>query len=175
MKKLLFFIALSMSFCASAAFAQRHKASPSPSINGTFRLYHPQKFRKFYNQVKIASLGKGKLKIGIDVVYPKLDEAGNPIVAAKREIEGIAILKGDTANFTSEEFASCSIMIKFLGQGIIAVLQESDPTDCGFGRRDMTTGNYRKISGARPKFKEDSATKIAESFTPKISDGAGRN
>jgi len=155
-----------MLFCAFDAFAQRRKPASLPGVNGTFRLYHPQKFKKFYNEVKIASLGKGKLKVGIDVVYPKLDEGGIPIIVAKREVEGYATLRGDTASFTSDQFASCSIMIKFLGQGVIAVLQESEPIDCGFGRRDVTTGNYRKINGAKPKFKDDLATKKVESSAP---------
>jgi hypothetical protein len=76
-------------------------------------------------------------------------------ISGKRQIEGTAQSKEYGNSFTSEEFASCSIMIKFIGQGMIAVLQESEPTDCGFGRKDLTTGNYRKISGAKPKFKDE--------------------
>ena len=167
MKKVFFILTLLMFFCVSAAFSQTRKTVRSTGgINGTFRLYHPQKFKKFYNEVKIFSLGKGKLRVGFDVVYPKLDSTGLPIIAAKREVEGIATVKGNTAIFSSEEFASCSIMIKFIGQGMIAVLQESEPLDCGFGSRDVTTGNYRKISGAKPKFKEDLATKTLGSSAP---------
>ena len=168
MKKVFFILALLLLLCVSMVFSQTRKtASVSGRINGTFRLYHPQKFKKFYNEIKISSIGKGKLRIGFDVVYPKLDETGSPIIGAKREIEGIATVKRDTATFTSEEFAGCSIMIKFIGQGMIAVLQESEPTDCGFGRRDVTTGNYRKISNAKLKFKEDLIIKTTETSTRK--------
>lgn len=164
MKKTSFVLILLLLSCISATFAQIRKSAPAPGVNGTFRLYHPQKFKKFYNEVKIASLGKGKLKVGFDIVYPRLDAAGLPIIADKRQIEGIANIKGNTAFFSIEDNESCSIMIKFIAPGIIAVLQESEPTDCGFRRSDATTGNYRKISGAKPKFKEDSTTKTAESF-----------
>jgi hypothetical protein len=167
MKKIFFITALLMLFCASDALAQtRKKSAPSPGINGTFRLHHPQKFKKFYNEVKIASLGKGKLRVGLDVVYPRLDSSGQPTIADKRQIEGVATLKGNTAIFTIDENDSCSIMIKFIGDGMIAVLQESEPTDCGLRRIDVATGNYRKISGTRPKFKEDLATRIGESSAP---------
>ena len=152
-----------MLFCISAVFSQTRKTASG--VNGTFRLYHQQKFKKFYNEVKISSLGKGKLRVGFDVVYPKLDLTGLPIISSKREIEGIAVIKGDTAIFNSEDFISCSIIIKFIGQGMIAVLQESEPTDCGFGRKDVTTGNYRKISSVKPKFKEALMPKKIESST----------
>jgi hypothetical protein len=155
-----FFVLFLIMFCSiSVSFGQIRKtgnsSGSSRSINGTFRLYHPQKFRKFFNEVKISSVGKGKLKVGFDIVYPKLDTAGIPIISGKRQIEGTALIKGNSASFTSDEFASCSIMIKFIGQGMIAVLQESEPTDCGFGRKDLATGNYRKISGSKPKFKDE--------------------
>lgn len=167
MKKIIFFLSFSLLLCVTSGLAQTRKAAAAGGgVNGTFRLYHKQKFKKFYNEVKILSLGKGKLRVGFDVVYPRLDPAGLPIIADKRQIEGVAALKGNTATFTMEENDSCSIMIKFIAPGVIAVLQESEPIDCGLRRSDVATGNYRKISGARPKFKEDLATKIGESSAP---------
>jgi hypothetical protein len=170
MKKIFFILSLLMLCCVSATFAQTRKTasvSARGGINGTFRLYHPQKFRKFYNEVKISSIGKGQLKIGVNLVYPKLDAAGIPMLLGTREIEGTATLRGNTATFTSEQFVSCSIMIKFLGDGVIAVLQESEPTDCGFGRKDVMTGNYRRISGAKPKFKDEMPeTKVSAASAP---------
>lgn len=153
MKKLcfiLFVFAHSLIFI-SQSFAQTSRNAVSGAeVTGTFRDYFTGKFKGNHNEIKILALGKGKLRISFDLVYPYIDGTGGAM-ANTGQAEGIAEIAGDTAVFTSKELEGCKITIKFVKPGAIKVDQEG-ASECGFGFNVSASGDYRKTSGAKPKF-----------------------
>lgn len=137
-------------FGFSEAAAQSRKAVSAAEVNGTFRDYFNGKFKGSYNEIKMLALGKGKVKISFDLVYPYIDGTGGEM-ANVGQAEGIAEINGDTAVFTSKELEGCKITIKFVKPGAIKVAQEG-ASECGFGFNVAASGDYRKTSGAKPKF-----------------------
>ena len=129
-------------------YAQSRKAVSAAEVNGTFRSYFGGRFKGSYNEIKILALGKGKLKISFDLTYPHVNGNGD-LDANVGSIDGEAEIEGDTAVFADNEYGECAITIKFVKPGAIKVSQEGD---CGFGFNVMADGNYRKVSGAKPKF-----------------------
>jgi hypothetical protein len=136
---------------ANQTFSQSRKAVGAAEVNGTFRDYFGGKFKGNYNEIKILALGKGKLKVYFGLTYPHIDGTG-AMSANVGEAEGEAIIDGDTAVYSSNEFGACKITIKFVKPGTIKVDQEGTDSECGFGFNVSATGTYKKASAAKPKF-----------------------
>ena len=136
---------------ANQAFSQSRKAVGATEVNGTFRDYFSGKFKGNYNEIKILALGKGKLKVSFGLTYPHIDGTG-AMSANVGEAEGEAIIDGDTAIYSSNEFGACKITIKFVKPGTIKVDQSGTDSECGFGFNVNASGTYKKTSGAKPKF-----------------------
>lgn len=127
------------------------KAVGAAEVNGTFRDYFGGKAKGSYNEIKILALGKGKLKIHFDLIYPYIDGTG-AMSANMGEAEGTAEIAGDTAVYINEEFGQCKITIKFTKAGTIKVTQNGTDGECGFGHNVSAGGTYKKFSGAKPRF-----------------------
>ena len=136
---------------AENSFAQSRKAVSVAEVTGTFRDYFTGKAKGSYSEIKIASAGKGKLKIGFDLTYPFIDGTGQ-MSANMGTAQGAATIAGDTAVYSSTEFGQCTITIKFIKPGRIEVTQSGAGHECGFGFNVSATGTYKKVSGAKPKF-----------------------
>ena len=138
--------------CAVNAGAQAARSSVAASeVNGTFRSYFTGKYKGSFNEIKILALGRGKLKIALDLTYPFTDGHGD-LSANLGQLTGIAAISGDTAVYASEEFGSCRITIRFVRLGTIRVSQDGG-SECGFGHNVTADGTYKKVSSAKPKFK----------------------
>ncbi len=158
LKKILIpvFLLAFIGFTGFEAHAQGRKAVSAKEVNGTFRFKFGGKFKVFSNEIKILALGKGKLKIQFDLVYPYTMQNGEMMVNIGNVI-GEADIEGDTAVYTAKnEYGSedCRIIIKFTKTGEIKVLQESLGVSCGFGNNVTAQGTYKKTSNAKPKFEE---------------------
>lgn len=138
-------------FSASSALAQTRKTVGAAEATGAFRNYFSGKARGSFDEIKIQSIGKGKLKVSFDLTYPHRDASGK-MTANMGTGQGIAAITGDTAIYSSDEFGKCRITIKFVKPGQIKVTQSGSDSDCGFGFNVTADGTYRKVSGAKPKF-----------------------
>lgn len=88
--------------CTFDMHAQTVRSSVSASeVNGTFRSYFKGKHRGSYKEIKMLALGRGKLKIGLDLMYPYTTRTGE-LSANTSELTGIAEVSGDTAVYSSE-------------------------------------------------------------------------
>lgn len=150
---LIFAIVCAVSFASNANAQTSRKTVGAAEVNGTFRSYFSGKAKGSYDEIKILALGKGKLKVRFDLVYPYVDGTGE-MSANTGEAEGIAEIVGDTAIYTNEELGRCKITIKFAKPGTIKVTQEGSDAECGFGHNVSANGTYKKFSGAKPKFGE---------------------
>jgi hypothetical protein len=134
--------------CAGQGFAQKaRKAVGTAETNGTFRDYFEGNSKGGFNEIKIRAAGKGKLKVGFNLIYPNIN-GGNSGIAL-----GEATIAGDTATFAPADFEKCRITIKFVKPGRIEVKQHANDHECGFGFNVSATGTYKKVRGAKPKFK----------------------
>jgi hypothetical protein len=97
-----------------------------------------------YNQAKISSIGKGKLRVSLDLIYPYVDGNGQA-TANMGEAEGTAELIGDTAVFTPEGTETCKITINFVKPGQIKITEDGGENGCGFGRNVYSDGTYIKV------------------------------
>lgn len=140
-------------FSAAAASAQTARKSVSGAeVTGTFSRSFTGKFKGSMSQIKIQALGKGKLKIFFDLIYPYIDGSGE-MSANMGQVTGEAAITGDTAVYSNEEYGECRITIKFVRPGTIKVMQEGG--SCGFGHNVSADGTYKKTSSAKPKFEEN--------------------
>lgn len=152
MKKLLILAGLYVVFSMNGAVAaQSRNAVGAAEVNGTFRQYFSGKFKGSRNEIKILALGKGRLRVSFDLLYPYLLSTGERS-ANVGSAEGEATIEGDTAIYTSEENGQCKITIKFVKAGTIEVTQNGTDAECGFGFNVNAGGTYKKSSGAKPKF-----------------------
>ena len=133
--------------CASVVTAQRAGVS-SAEVTGTFRLYFAGGAKGDYNQAKISSIGKGKLKISLDLLYPYIDGSGQ-LTSNVGEAEGTADIIGDTAVFSPEGTETCKITIKFVKPGQIKISEDGGESGCGFGRNVTSDGIYTKIKNRK--------------------------
>ena len=140
-----------MIFSAFAAAQGSRTSVTASEVTGTFRSYFKGAFKGSFNEIKILSTGRGKLKISMDLTYPHTDGRGE-LTANMGQLEGTANISGDTAVYTSEEYGSCKITIKFVKAGTIRVDQESG-SECGFGHNVTADGTYRKVSSVRPRIR----------------------
>ena len=120
-------------------------------VTGTFRHDFTGKLRGSSSEIRIVSIGRGKLKVAFDLTYPYMMD-DTEMTANTGTADGTAMIEGDTAVYTSNEFGPCRITIRFVKPGQIKVTQEGTDADCGFGHNVMADGVYRKVSGAKPKF-----------------------
>ena len=150
----LFFAAAFLMAGTMTTVAQGNRASVSGAeVTGMFRMNFHGKFSQQSNDLKIMALGRGKLQIAFDLVYPYSLPNGE-ISVNMGTLAGEASITGDTAVFSSDEFGPCRITIKFVRPGTLKVTQDGTDSDCGFGHNVMAGGTYRKISGKKPKFDE---------------------
>ena len=131
-------------FSFAAADAQTRKAVGGAEVTGTFRDVSGSEFR-------ILALGKGKLRVAFSGIYMHLTPSGEKMPNLG-EAAGEAAISGDTATFTPADTEQCTITIKFLTRGRLKVTQKGTDAECGFGHNVSAAGDYKKISGRRPKF-----------------------
>ncbi len=145
-------VLLVTAICVMDASAQTSRASVSASEgDGTFRYYFAGKYNGSSNEIKILALGKGKLKVAFDLIYPFTDGAGESS-ANLGQATGVAEIVGDTAVYRSEEDGTCRIMITFVKPGKISVDQSGD---CGFGHNVTARGTYTRTSKLKPTFESN--------------------
>ena len=151
MKKLLALASFVFLFVTFQTNAQNRKAVGAAEVNGTFRSYFGGSYKGNYNEIKILSVGKGKLHVAFELIYPHQDGKGE-LTANTGAADGTATIDGDTAVYTSEEYGKCTITIKFVKPGEIEVTQSGADSECGFGFNVRAAGTYKKSSRAKPKF-----------------------
>jgi len=140
-----------MAFCAFGVPAQKSRPSVSTAeVTGTFRMNFTGKFKGSYDEIKIASIGRGKIRVFMDLLYPYKLPNGDDM-ANLGQLDDDFSIKGDTATYTTPSGA-CTLTIRFLRPGTIKVEQKGDDADCGFGHNVMADGTYRKVSSRKPKF-----------------------
>lgn len=127
------------------------RAVPASEANGTFRSYFKGRFKDSANEIKILTLGKGRLKVSFDLVYPYIDGNGG-LSANIGQIDGFATISGNTAVFASDEFGRCRIKIRFVRTGTIEVFDVDSGSACGFGFNVTASGTYKRVSKLKPKF-----------------------
>jgi len=141
-------------FCSAApeVVAQR-KAVSGAEVTGTFRSYFKGKYRDLYNEILIQALGKNKIRIEMELLYPS--EVNRERTANMGSASGQAVITGDTAVFTPEYSVEahepCKIVLRFKKAGTLIVSTENNQ-GCGFGFNVFADGTYRKTSSAKPKF-----------------------
>ena len=137
---------------APEVFAQR-KAITGAEVSGTFRSYFKGKYRRSYNEILIQALGRNKLRIEMELLYPF--EVNGERTVHTGTASGEAVMNGDTAVFTPdysrEVNQECKITLKFTKPGTLIVSTENNQ-GCGFGFNVFADGTYRKTSSAKPKF-----------------------
>jgi hypothetical protein len=144
MKGSLFFLSAALFLLLSAVGsgpAAAEKIVTAGQVNGTWQSKN--------GTFKILALGKQRLKVEFSGIYEYRSPQGP--MANTGEGSGIAEIYGDTAKFKPEGTEpDCLITMKFTG-GRLLVEQEGF---CGFGNNVSATGQYRKVSGQKPKFGE---------------------
>jgi len=153
MRKLLIFASLIFLISVFETNAQNRKSVGAAEVSGTFRSHFGGKFKGSYNEVRILALGKGKLRVAFELVYPYIDGTGG-MMANVGTADGTATIEGDTAVFSPEESEQCRIIIKFVKRGAIAITQNGTDSECGFGLNVTADGTYKKTSSAKPKFEQ---------------------
>jgi len=155
MRKPIFCVVLAAAalvFFSQGADAQPARKSVSGSeVTGTFRMRFTGKYKDMSNDLGILALGKGRLKIAFDLVYPFSLNNGE-VSVNMGSLAGEAVIKGDTAVYSSTEFGPCTITIKFVRPGTVKVTQDGSDAGCGFGHNVFAAGTYRKVSSKKPKF-----------------------
>ena len=147
MKKILLICSLFV-FCFVSAIeekAQKRKAVGGAEVTGTFRE------KSSGSEFKVSALGKGKLRLAFSGVYAYKTANGED-TANMGEASGTADIAGDTAIFTPADTEQCTITLKFLTRGRLKVTQKGTDAECGFGANVSADGDYRKVSGRKPKF-----------------------
>lgn len=147
MKKIILFAGfVFIVFSCVSANAQTRKAVDGAEVTGTFREAATG------SEFKIAALGKGKLRVAFSGIYPYKTASGER-TANMGEASGEATISGDTAVFKpADTEGKCTITLKFLTRGRLKVSQSGTDAECGFGANVSAAGDYKKISGRRPKF-----------------------
>ena len=111
-------------------------APGSDQIEGTYT-YKDASNKK---EIRIASLGKGKLKVLFQLSYT----GAPPAIGAGA---GDATLSGDVATYAS---GACSIAMAFQPGNRLSVKQTGSDSACGFGHLVTADGQYAKTRGTKP-------------------------
>lgn len=139
-------------FAFSTVAQTSRKSVSGAEVTGTFKMsFIGAKYKGLTNDLYIQALGKGKLKIMFDLIYPYTLNNGE-VSVNMGSLSGEASIVGDTAIYESDEFGPCKITIKFVRSGQVKVTQDGQSFDCGFGHNVMAAGTYKKTSSAKPKF-----------------------
>ncbi len=158
MKKTILFILCVLAVTGIGAAVTKgqngRKSVSGTEVTGTFRHSFTGRFKSSSSDIKIQALGKGRLHIAMDLVYPYRTPKGE-LSANMGELDGKASIMGDTAIYESKEFGTCKITIKFVRPGTIKVSQSGSDFDCGFGHNVMSDGTYRKVSSKKPNFSKN--------------------
>ena len=150
-----FFVAAIVMCFGVGADAQTSRRSVSAGeVTGTFNHgFAGKKLKDITSRIDILALGKGKLKVVFDLVYPyTLQDENGEVSANLGELSGEASIKGDTAVLESAEFGPCKITIKFVRPGQVKVTQDGTDANCGFGHNVTAAGTYKKVSSKKPTF-----------------------
>ena len=139
-------------FCTNTNAQRSRKSVSAAEATGTFRMEFTGKFKGSYNEIKMLPLGKGKLKISFDLVYPYFID-DEEMSANLGQAEGIAAIAGDEAVYANDEYGECRITIKFIKPGTIKVTDQNGSA-CGFGHNVNATGTYFRTSKTKPKFED---------------------
>ena len=150
---LIFALGVLMAGTAAAVAQTSRKSVSAAEVNGTFRMSFKGKFKKFSNEIKILALGKGKIRVAMDLVYPYTLNNGEQSVNMGA-LDGEALMARGIAVYESDEFGRCVITIKFVRPGIIDVRQDGSDGNCGFGHNVSAAGTYKKVSSRKPTFEE---------------------
>jgi hypothetical protein len=116
----------------------KQKIVTAAQANGVYRYYQ--------NEFRILALGRNKLKVQFDGVYPTAGGSVNIGYAA-----GEAIIDGNIATFKPPDTEGCEITLVFLTKKL-KVVQDGSDSDCGFGHNVFSSGTYRKVKSGKPKF-----------------------
>lgn len=144
-------IAFSIFLTISASGQATRKRVSASEVTGTFRREFTGKFRGLSSEIRIVSIGRGKLRVAFDLIYP-YEIGDGELTANTGTADGEARIEGDTAVYSSNEFGPCRITIKFVRPGRINAAQKGSDADCGFGHNVSADGGYKKVSSAKPKF-----------------------
>ena len=150
---LLFAIGVLMLFSLVTDAREQRKSISAAEVNGTFQMSFKGEFSDSSNVIKLLALGRGKIRVAMDLIYPYRLPNGE-LSANLGELGGEASINGDTAIHESSEFGPCRITIKFVRSGTIMVTQSGSDADCGFGHNVYAGGTYRKVSSRKPKFED---------------------
>lgn len=101
-------------------------------------------YRDGKSEIKILSIGRGKLKVEMNIVQPLDDGSAS----------GEATIENDVVTFVPPDTEGCKITMTFLDNGSLKVESDARPVDCGFGRKAPPDGTYKKTSSAKPKFSD---------------------
>ena len=144
MRKIIFLLVLGGLVSAFALAQGKRAAVSAAEVTGTFRTDDGD------NEFKIQALGRGHLKVEF---FGSIKLGGEGKVNTG-EASGLALIEGDTATFTpdSVEPDQCNIRLIFTKSGALQVVQEG--SGCGFGPNVLADGVYKKVSSAKPKFKD---------------------
>jgi len=138
-----------LTFAAAVTFGQTVRKSVSVAeVTGTFKMQFTGKFRGNYNEVRIASIGQGKIRVAMDLTFPYLIENGE-VTANEGGMDETFAINGDVAVYNN---GACTMTIRFVRPGTIRVDQKGSDADCGFGNRVYATGTYHKTSSLKPAF-----------------------
>lgn len=157
MKKLYFLSAvfglLFAFFVVDSPAQTARKSVSAKEATGTFRMKFTGEYEGTANEIRLLPLGKGKIKVAFDLVYPYI--VSGELTANMGTAAGVAEIKGDVATYESTEFGECRITIKFVKPGTIEVEQDGSPPDCGFGHNVTAAGKYIRTSRKKPDFDEE--------------------
>lgn len=126
--------------CSRVSASERELTAAA--VNGTYR--------NGASEIKILSVGQGKLCVQLALVYKYRSPAGPS--ANVGDTLGDATIENDVAVLVPEDAGEgdCKITMTFLRGGKLKVVQEGG--DCGFGHNVRADGIYKKVSNRKPKF-----------------------
>ena len=140
-----------LALASVGAAAQRSRPSVSTAeVTGTFRMNFGGKFRGTYDEIKIASIDRGKLRVSMDLLFPHV--VNGEMSPNLGSLDDTFAIKGDTASYSTGQ---CTLTIKFIRPGTIKITQQGMDSDCGFGHNVMANGTYRKVNSRKPKFEQN--------------------
>ena len=132
---------------ATPEVVPQRKAVTGAEVTGTFRSYFKGKYRGSYNEILIQALGRKKLKIQMDLIYPY--RLNGEALANFGSATGEAVLTGDTAVFTPdysrEANEACQITLRFAKPGTLVVSTENNE-GCGFGFNVAADGTEKRVA-----------------------------
>ncbi|MBV9215369.1 MAG: hypothetical protein JO053_04260 [Acidobacteria bacterium] len=152
MRKVVFCLivtAFSLMMFTQGTAAQRASVSVA-EVTGTFQHKFGARYKNSASEIKIASIGKGRLRVVMHLLYPYIVKGD--LMANLGELDAEATITGDRAFVMSPEMQRCTIEIVFVRPGTIKVTQTGDDSDCGFGHNVTATGTYTRTSSRKPNF-----------------------